>query len=148
MTRFVPLVAYIALSSVPVRAEVKLCDGVWKSGSCERIPVASSTAPGGGAREKELIVLQLQSFAEQVRGEFGAPGFEAQGVHDFCREPSVSLADCRARALQAERNLITLVRDFSRMRQRDQKLRQQEESLAMRRQKLLHDARGRPARKR
>jgi hypothetical protein len=103
----------------------------------------------GPLGEKKSIAESLNRFAAKVEAETGHIDFEAQGVLPFCLRQEVSIEECRARALRADKALVSSLQSSIRLAQRQSELIQKRHELEFRRERQLREVeRARLSRKR
>ncbi|MBN8550896.1 MAG: hypothetical protein J0M12_16405 [Deltaproteobacteria bacterium] len=132
----------LAFLPCAVAAQVQQCAGIWVDRPCDMPQLSGNQGYSDTQRvenAKEQIVADLARFAQRVQRELGRTDFEADGVGDFCRNPQVSVEECRARALRADKSLLSSLQTFSRIRQRALELTQRQQEIALRRERQLRD---------
>ena len=133
---------FLLLIAPSARAEVYLCTGVWTDIPCQEKPRPQpepTTEESQVQLAKERIVTDLSRFANKVQAELGRTDFEADGTRDFCTKPEVSIEECRARALKADKSLMASLQAFSRIRQRSIELAQHQQEIALRRERQMRE---------
>lgn len=122
-------------------SETYLCSGVWRSKPCSTLyRVIGETEARSALEIKQEIAANLDRFAKTIEAELGHTDFEAGGVAAFCAQEHVSVDECRARALRADKALSSFYQNSMKLRQRETELALKQEELALRREKMLRDA--------
>ncbi len=118
-------------------ADVFHCGTVWRSVPCEQAAGHPFSRPTVSAEQEKLeITVKLEDYAEFVAAEMHHHDFEADGVRDFCLREDVSVEECRARALKADRSLTAFYQSSLKLIHRKRELAQHEDEIALRRQRL------------
>ena len=137
-----PCLALILLLPASLRAEVYLCGTVWRSAPCQQAKGSQLERPRPQTAdvEKQEIVLKLERYAELVAAELNHHDFEAEGVSGFCLRADVSVEECRARALKADRALTSFYQSSLKIVHRKRELAQREDELALKRERVIRSA--------
>lgn len=93
------------------------------------------------SKEKARIISDIERFSRKVQTELGRTDFEADGTRDFCTKAQVTVEECRARALRADKSLMSSLQAFARIRQRGIELAQKQQEIGLRRERLLREVR-------
>lgn len=133
-TAICAVLAVLSIAS-PCHAEIRQCGGVWTDRECGPQGQRTPEAPAGEPSEKERILVELAGFASTLRPDFGSSTLEYSSVQVFCRKFETAVEECRARALRAEKTLLSFYQSTARIRQRQQELMQHQEELALRRER-------------